>query len=371
MPELSDSILWTGFLVFLGTVLFLDLFVFHRKSREVTFREATFWVVLWFCFAMGFAGLLYALPNYGPPRTWEFLTGYVLEQALSVDNLFVFVVIFSGFAVRKEYQHRVLFWGVLGAIVLRGLFIFAGAAVVSRFHWVLYLFGVLLLYTGTRLLMGGDDKDDDEDIDDNRIVKLVKRVLPVTKGYRQEHFFVRENGKLMATPLFLVLVVVELSDVVFAVDSIPAIFAVTTHPLIVFTSNMFAILGLRNIYIVLEQLLPRFRFLEKGVSIVLLFIGVKILLPLIGHVVGYFTGDEYEWHVGEGISLGVVATVLVGSVLLSSIIPKPPEEEGEDASKADASKDEDSKADASKADASTDDASKTDAPAAPAAERAD
>lgn len=326
MPEISDPILWTGFLIFLGTVLFLDLFVFHRKSREVTFREATFWVVLWFTFAMGFAGLLYALPNYGPPRTWEFLTGYVLEQALSVDNLFVFVVIFSGFAVRKEYQHRVLFWGVLGAIVLRGIFIFAGAAVVSRFHWVLYFFGVLLLYTGVRLLIGGD-KDEDEDIDDNRIVKLVKRFIPVTKGYRAEHFFVRENGKLMATPLFLVLVVVELSDVVFAVDSIPAIFAVTTHPLIIFTSNMFAILGLRNIYIVLEQLLPRFRFLEKGVSIVLLFIGVKILLPLIGQGVGYFTGGEYDWHVGEAISLSVVATVLIGSVLLSSIIPAKPDDE--------------------------------------------
>lgn len=326
MPEISDPILWTGFLVFLGIVLFLDLFVFHRKSREVTFREATFWVVVWFTFAMGFAGLLYALPNYGPPRTWEFLTGYVLEQALSVDNLFVFVVIFSGFSVRKEYQHRVLFWGVLGAIVLRGLFILAGAAVVSRFHWVLYLFGVLLLYTGTKLLIGGDDDEEDEDIDDNRIVKLVKRLLPITKGYRQEHFFVREDGKLMATPLFLVLVVVELSDVVFAVDSIPAIFAVTTHPLIVFTSNMFAILGLRNIYIVLEQLLPRFRFLEKGVSLVLLFIGVKILLPLIGQGVGYFTGQEYDWHVGEAVSLSVVATVLLGSVVLSSIIPAKPEQ---------------------------------------------
>jgi tellurite resistance protein TerC len=329
MPAIAEPVLWTGFLIFLGVVLFLDLFVFHRKSRAVTFREATFWVLVWFTFAMGFAGLLWSLPGYGPPRTWEFLTGYVLEQALSVDNLFVFVVIFSGFAVKKEYQHRVLFWGVLGAILLRGVFILAGAAVVERFHWVLYLFGLLLLYTGGRLLFGGDEEEEDESIDDNRIVKFVKRFIPITKGYRDEHFFVRENGKLMATPLFLVLCVVELSDVVFAVDSIPAIFAVTTHPFVVFTSNMFAILGLRNIYIILEELLPKFRFLEKGVSIVLLFIGVKILLPLIGQAVGYFTGATYDWHIPPGPSLAVVGTLLVGSIGLSWVIPEKKQPEGE------------------------------------------
>jgi tellurite resistance protein TerC len=311
-------------------VLFLDLFVFHRKSRAVTFQEAVFWVVVWASCAMGFAGLLYALPDFGPPRTWEFLTGYVLEQALSVDNLFVFVVIFSGFAVRKEFQHRVLFWGIAGAIVLRGAFILAGAAVVSRFHWVLYLFGLLLLYTGGRLLFGGDDDEEDESIDDNRIVKLVKRFVPITSGYRDEHFFVRENGKWLATPLFLVLCVVELSDVVFAVDSIPAIFAVTTHPFVVFTSNMFAILGLRNVYIILEELLPRFRYLEKAVSIVLLFIGVKILLPLGGDVLGYFDGQEHHWHISELPSLATVGTLLVGSIALSWLIPPPPAHEKKD-----------------------------------------
>lgn len=330
MPAITDPMLWTGFLIFLATVLFLDLFVFHRKSRAITFQEASFWVVVWFSFAMGFAGLLYVLPNYGPTSTWQFLTGYVLEQALSVDNLFVFVVIFSGFAVKKEYQHRVLFWGVLGAILLRGLFILAGSAVVERFHWVLYLFGFLLLYTGSKLLFGGDDDDEEESIDDNRIVKFVKRFIPITSGYRSENFFVRENGKLLATPLFLVLVVVELSDVVFAVDSIPAIFAVTTNSLIVFTSNMFAILGLRNIYIILEVLLPKFRFLEKAVSIVLLFIGVKILLPLIGQGVGYFTGEEYAWHVGELPSLAVVGTLLFGSIGLSWVIPEKKEDEKKD-----------------------------------------
>lgn len=326
MPSIPQPVLWTGFLLFLGTVLFLDLFVFHRKSRAMSFREAVFWVAIWASCAMGFAGLLYSLPDFGPPRTWEFLTGYVLEQALSVDNLFVFVVIFSGFAVNKEYQHRVLFWGVLGAIVLRGLFILAGAAVVSRFHWVLYLFGLLLLYTGGKLLLGGDDDEEDESIDDNKIVKFVKRFVPITSGYRQDHFFVRENGKWLATPLFLVLCVVELSDVVFAVDSIPAIFAVTTHPFVVFTSNMFAILGLRNIYIILEELLPRFRYLEKAVSIVLLFIGVKILLPLGGDVLGYFDGQEHHWHISELPSLATVGSLLLGSVLLSWLIPAPPPE---------------------------------------------
>lgn len=325
MPHISQGALWTGFLVFLAVVLFLDLFVFHRKSRVMSFREAFFWVAVWASCAMGFAGLLYALPDYGPPRTWEFLTGYVLEQALSVDNLFVFVVIFSGFAVRKEFQHRVLFWGVLGAIVLRGMFILAGAALVSRFHWVLYLFGILLLYTGGKLLFGGDDEDEDENIDDNKIVKFVKRFVPITSGYREERFFVRENGRLLATPLFLVLCVVELSDVVFAVDSIPAIFAVTTHPFVVFTSNMFAILGLRNVYIVLEALLPRFRYLEKAVSFVLLFIGVKILLPLVGELVGRLDGTEHHWHIEPLASLAVVGVLLVGSILLSWLIPAPPE----------------------------------------------
>jgi tellurite resistance protein TerC len=321
MPAISEPYLWTGFLVFLGVVLSLDLFVFHRKSRAMGVREAIFWVVVWAACAMGFAGLLYALPNEGPNRTMEFLTGYVLEQALSVDNLFVFVVIFGGFGVKKEYQHRVLFWGIFGAIVLRGTFILAGAAVVERFHWVLYFFGAFLIYTGIKLLRKDDGDDDDDDIEKNRIVILARRFLPVTDGYRKDRFFVREAGKLMVTPLFLVLVVVELSDVVFAVDSIPAIFAVTTHPLVVFTSNMFAILGLRNVYIILEDMLPRFRYLETAVSIVLIFIGVKILLPM-----GGLIDPAYAFHMPTAVSLGVVATLLIGSVVLSSVIKEPEEE---------------------------------------------
>ena len=261
----------------------------------------------------------------GPARAQEFITGYVLEQALSVDNLFVFVLIFAQFAVPAAYQHRVLFWGILGAIFLRGTFILAGSAIVHRFEWVLYLFGAFLLYTGGRLFFKKDDDEEEEKIEESRMVKTVRRFLPMTAGYRKESFFVRENGALMATPLFLVLIVVELSDLIFAVDSIPTIFGVTTHGLIVFTSNMFAILGLRSVYIVLERLLPMFRFLERAISIILVFIGVKILI-------------RHEWlggiHISEAVSLGIVIALLLGSVVLSKIFPAKEEPKAETDEKA-------------------------------------
>ena len=307
-------------------MLTVDLLVFHRKTRVVSFNEAVLWTVVWGVFAAGFAGLLYLIPNMGPARAQEFVTGYVLEQALSVDHHFVFVLIFAGFSVPAAYQHRVLFWGILGAIFLRGTFILAGAAIVHRFEWVLYLFGAFLLFTGARLFFKKDDGDDDEKIEDSRIVKFVRRFLPVTAGYRKEHFFVREGGKWMATPLFLVLIVVELSDLIFAVDSIPTIFGVTTHGLIVFTSNMFAILGLRSVYIVLERLLPMFRFLERAIAIILVFIGIKILIRMES-----FFGIPVPLgiHIGEGVSLGIVIALLVGSIVLSRIFPAKEEPEGE------------------------------------------
>ncbi len=305
--------------MFLLTVLGLDLFVFHRKTRVVSFKEAVFWVCVWASFAVGFSVLLYFLPNLGPVASRQFLTGYVLEQALSVDNLFVFVLIFGkGFSVKAEHQHRVLFWGVLGAIVLRGSFILVGATIVSRFEWILYLFGLFLLYTGGKLFFGGDDDDEEPHIEDNRIVKVVRRFIPITKAYVDDKFFVRgednEGGRWMATPLFLVLVVVEVSDLIFAVDSIPTIFGVTTDGLIVFTSNMFAILGLRNIFIILDKLLPLFRFLERAVSLILVFIGVKLLI-------------RPWYHVPDEIALGVVFTLLLGSVLLSKIVPEKEEKD--------------------------------------------
>jgi tellurite resistance protein TerC len=314
--------LWIGFLAFIAVMLFIDLGVIHRKTREVTFAESITWAVVWATLAVAFSGLLYVLPGFGPQSTGEFLTGYLLEQALSVDNMFVFIVIFSAYAVPAAYEHRVLFWGILGAVILRGVFIVAGAAVVERFQWVLYIFGVVLLWTGGKLLIGGGD-DGDDDINDSRTVRFVRKVLGgrMTDSYRKEAFFVRENGVLLATPLLLVLCVIELSDVLFALDSIPAVFAVTRNPFIVFTSNMFAILGLRNIYFVLQKLLPLFRFLKYGVALVLVFIAVKILTVDIIHHIGWD-------HFPTSVSLSVVAVLLGGSILLSKIIPPSPEKEG-------------------------------------------
>lgn len=327
--SIETPVLWIGFLAFIGGMLALDLGVIHRKTREVTFTESVVWSVVWLSLSLAFSGLLYVLPGYGPDATIQYLTGYLLEQALSVDNMFVFIVIFSAFAVRKEYEHRVLFWGILGAVVLRGVFILAGTAVVERFHWVLYLFGIFLLWTGGKLLFSSEDEEE-SNIEESRSVIWVRKLLRgrMTDGYRKDKFFVRENGVLLATPLLLVLCVIEMSDVLFALDSIPAIFAVTTDPFIVFTSNMFAILGLRNIYFVLQRLLPLFRFLKTGVSLVLVFIAVKILAaPLIHDLLTTF---QITW-----ISLAVVATLLVGSIVLSVIFKAPPADEKKKAKKPD------------------------------------
>lgn len=318
MLEIPTPLLWIGFLVFVCVMIGIDLGVVHRKTREVTFREAIAWTGVWVALAIAFAGLLVVLPGYGWRASGEFLTGYLLEQALSVDNMFVFIVIFGAFAVPKAYEHRVLFWGILGAIILRGAFIAVGAAIIERFHWVLYVFGVILLWTGGKLFFAGGE-DEAPDMEQSRVVKGFRRVLGgrMTDGYRKEHFVVRENGALMATPLLLVLFIIEVSDLVFALDSIPAIFAVTTNPFIVFTSNMFAILGLRSIYFVLANLLPMFRFLKIGIALVLVFIGLKILSMA---VLPYF-GIE---HFPTWISLAVVGLLLFGSIILSRLIPEKP-----------------------------------------------
>lgn len=321
--SIETPVLYAIFLAFIGLMLFLDLAVIHRKTRDVTFTESIVWTLVWVSLSLGFAGLLYSglIPNYGPTQAGEYLTGYLLEQALSVDNMFVFVVIFAAFSVPTAYEHRVLFWGILGAVVLRGVFILAGAALVQRFHWILYLFGVILLWTGGKLLFAGGNEEQ-EDINESRSVKLMRKLLGgrMTDGYRHEKFFVRENGRLLATPLLLVLCVIELSDVLFALDSIPAIFAVTTNSFIVFTSNMFAILGLRNIYFVLQKLLPLFRFLKYGVALVLVFIALKILTMDLIHLIGWD-------HFPTELSLGIVATLLIGSIVLSKLVPPKKEDE--------------------------------------------
>jgi tellurite resistance protein TerC len=280
-------------------LLALDLGVFHRDAREVRAREAVSWTLFWIALALAFNGAIYA--RFGRVKALEFLTGYVIEKALSVDNLFVFMVIFSTFAVPRPLQHRLLFWGVLGALVLRALFILVGAALLATFHWVAYVFGAFLVATGIKLLLPGGSEVHPEK---NPLYRLFRRVLPTVPEMRGGRFVVMEGGRMLATPLLLVLVAVEASDIAFAVDSIPAIFAVTTDPFLVYTSNVFAILGLRSLYFVLARMLGKFRYLEVGLALVLAFVGAKMLLA-----------DVYKIPIG--LSLLVVALLLLVAIVAS------------------------------------------------------
>ncbi|HEX3126701.1 MAG TPA: TerC family protein [Thermoanaerobaculia bacterium] len=265
--------LWVGFNAFILAMLALDLGVFHRKAHEVSVREATVWSAVWIALAMIFNVFVYF--TRGAEQGIHFFTGYVIEKSLSVDNIFVIALIFGFFAVPKLYQHRVLFWGILGALVMRAAFIAAGAALLARFHWILYVFGAFLLFTGIRMALHREEEIHPEH---NPVLKLVRRMMPVTNDYEDHHFFVRKAGMLMATPLFLVLVLVETTDLIFAVDSIPAIFAVTRDPFIVYTSNIFAILGLRSLYFVLAGVMNKFVYLKLGLSAILGFVGSKMLI---------------------------------------------------------------------------------------------
>ncbi|MGQ0813894.1 MAG: TerC family protein [Gemmatimonadota bacterium] len=300
--------LWLGFNVFVLAMLALDLGVFHRHAHEVSLKEATGWTVVWVMLAMIFNFGVYHL--LGRTAGLEFLTGYLVEKALSVDNIFVFVLIFSYFRVPKEYQHRVLFWGILGALLMRGFMIAAGAALIKEFHWVIYIFGAFLIFAGLRMATRGVH---DVEPDHNPVLKLVRRKLQVTTRYHGKHFFIKENvnGRVrrVATPLFVVLMMVETTDLIFAVDSIPAVFGITTNTFIVYTSNVFAILGLRALYFLLAGVIHRFHYLELGLSAILIFVGVKMLLS-----------DVLEIPVG--VALGVVAAILATSVVASLIFPK-------------------------------------------------
>lgn len=264
---------WLAFNLFVLAMLAIDLGIFHRKSHEVSLREAFAWSAVWVALALIFNAFIYQWR--GSEAALQFFTGYLIEKSLSVDNIFVFALIFAYFAVPKAYQHRVLFWGILGALVLRAIFILAGAALLAKFHWIIYVFGAFLLITGIKMAIYRDQQMDPEK---NPLLRLVRRFIPVKNEYHEDRFFVRENGKLWATPLFLVLVLVESTDLVFAVDSIPAIFAVTSDPFIVYTSNVFAILGLRSLYFVLAGVMDKFRYLKLGLSAVLVFVGIKMLL---------------------------------------------------------------------------------------------
>lgn len=267
---LTALIPFTAFILFL---LALDLGVFHRKSHEVSHKEAIGWCTIWVSLALAFNVFIYFWQ--GSEAAILFFTGYLIEQSLSVDNLFVFAVIFGYFQVPKPYQHRVLFWGILGALILRAVFILAGSALLASFHWIFYIFGAFLILTGVRMAFYGGEEIHPEQ---NPLVRLVRRFLPVTVGYREDRFLVREGGKLFVTPLFLVLVLVESTDVVFAVDSIPAIFAVTTDPFLVYTSNVFAILGLRSFYFLLAGVIDTFHYLKLGLAAILTFVGIKMLI---------------------------------------------------------------------------------------------
>jgi tellurite resistance protein TerC len=301
--------LWVGFNVFVLAMLALDLGVFHRQAHEVSVKEAAGWSVFWISLAMVFNYGLYHF--VGRQAGLEFLTGYLIEKALSVDNIFVFVLIFSYFQVPPKYQHRVLFWGILGALVMRGAMIGAGAALIKEYHWIIYVFGAFLVFTGIRM---ATQKEMDIEPESNPIIRLVKRFVPVTSQYHGQKFFIREEvaGKLrrVATPLFVVLVLVETTDLIFAVDSIPAIFAITQDPFIVYTSNVFAILGLRALYFLLAGVIHKFHFLKLGLSVVLVFVGVKMLVT-------YF-----DFHVPIGLSLGIIGGVLLISVVASLLFPK-------------------------------------------------
>lgn len=301
--------MWGGFIAIVTAMLALDLGVFNRKAHEPTFRESLVWSIVWVSIALAFnAGVYYIL---GPQAGLEFATGYVIEKALSVDNIFVFVMLFSYFQVPLKYQHRVLFWGVIGAIVMRGILIAVGAALLAKFHWIIYVFGALLLFTGVKMAF---QKHEAKNPEDNAVIRFMRRFIPVTTEHHGQKFFVRQkdaNGRLtlFATPLFMVLVLVELSDLVFAVDSVPAIFAVTTDPFIVLSSNVFAILGLRSLFFLLAGIVHKFHLLKLGLSLILVFVGAKMLLL-----------DVVKIPVL--LSLSIVATVLVASVLLSLIFPK-------------------------------------------------
>ncbi len=295
-----EVILWSGFALLIGVMLVLDLGVFNRKSHAISFREAVAWTAAWTTLALAFNVWIYM--EMGREKALEFLAGYLIEQSLSVDNLFVFIMIFSYFHVGKKHQPKILKWGIFGALVMRAVFILAGISLIERFSWMIYVFGGILIITGMKMLLGGEEQIEPEK---NFIVRIVRRFVPITKRIRSDTFFVKRQGITAATPLFLTLLVVESSDVIFAVDSIPAVLSVTRDPLIVYTSNAFAIMGLRSLYYLLANVMGMFCYLKLGVSFILVFVGVKMLL------------SHSSWSISINFSLGMIFGVLAISVITS------------------------------------------------------
>lgn len=314
--EANQVYLWIGFNLFVLLMLALDLGIFHRRDHVVSVRESLTWTFVWIALAIAFnVGLYYWKTGlYGPERGTEialqFLTGYLIEKSLSVDNVFVFLLLFAYFQVPTQYQHRVLFWGIIGALIFRGIFIGLGAVLIAKFHWVIYIFGAFLIFTGIKMAWA---KDKEIHPESNPVLRLFRKLMPVTNQYHGKKFFIKEAGKWVATPLFLVLLLIETSDIIFAVDSVPAIFAVTEDPFIVYTANVFAILGLRSLYFALAAVMRLFHHIHYGLSVILIFVGIKMLLAEVYKI-------PVTW------SLGVIFLVLAVSVVASLIWPKKPQE---------------------------------------------
>jgi tellurite resistance protein TerC len=293
---------WAPYAAFTGLILFLlflDLGVFHKKDTEVSAKEATLWSAVWISLGLLFgAGIWHFL---GAQKGQEYLAGFLLEKSLAVDNIFVFVMVFAYFKIEPKYQHRILFYGILGAIIMRGVAVYLGAALLEQFHWLMYVFGAFLIFTAIKMLRSGSE---DEEEKENKLLRILTTKLPVSPHHGGGRFFIKENGKRFVTPLFITLLAIEVSDLVFAVDSIPAVFAVTRDPFIVFTSNIFAILGLRSLYFLSAELVKRFQYLSHGVAVVLLFVGVKMCII-----------DLY--HIPSSLSLGIIALILIIAVTFS------------------------------------------------------
>lgn len=294
---------WTGFGIFVVLMLALDLGVFHRKSHEVSVKEALIWSGVWITLALGFNVIVWLW--HGPTAAFDFLAGYLVELSLSVDNLFVFLLLFGYFRVPSQYQHKVLFWGILGALAMRAIFIAAGITLIERFHWIIYVFGGFLVFTGLKIAFSQDHEIHPER---NPMLKLVRRLIPITNDYVGSNFFTKVDGRTLATPLFVVLVLVESTDLIFAVDSVPAVLAITTDPFIVYTSNVFAIMGLRSMFFALAGVMKLFRFLNYGLAAVLVFVGVKML------------GADF-FKLPSFVSLIVIVSLLGIAVIASLLFP--------------------------------------------------
>jgi len=299
-----SSTFWIGFNVFVLLMLALDLGVFNRKAHEVTVKEALIWSGVWMCLALTFNGLIYYW--FGEPKAIEFLTGYLIEKTLSIDNIFVFVLVFGYFKVPSIYQHKVLFWGILGALLMRVIFIFAGVALIEKFRWTIYIFGAFLIYTGYKMLT---QKDKEMEPEKNPLIVFVRKIMPISDKFEGGKFFVTQNGKRFATPLFLVLIVIETTDLIFAVDSIPAILSITQDHFIVYTSNVFAILGLRSLYFALAHVVNRFVYLSVGLAAILMFVGLKMVLADVIKLPAF-------------VSLLIIGVIITISIVLSLLKTK-------------------------------------------------